>query len=87
MASITIRDLDDALKARLRLHAARHGRSMEAAARDILRIALAEDMRGPSNLADAIRRRFAKLGGIELDLPSRETLRAPPRFGRRRRAG
>ena len=37
MASITIRQLDDDLKRRLRLRAARHGRSMEDEARTILR--------------------------------------------------
>ena len=36
MASLTIRNLDNDLKARLRLRAARHGRSMEAEARTIL---------------------------------------------------
>jgi len=39
MASITIRNLDDPLKARLRVQAATHGRSMEDEARDILRTA------------------------------------------------
>ncbi len=86
MASIVIRDLDDALKQRLRLHAARHGRSMEEAVRDILRTALAAEGRQPANLADAIRRRFAPLGGVDLELPPREAMRAPPRFGRRRPA-
>jgi plasmid stability protein len=84
VASITIRNLDDALKARLRLHAARHGRSMEEAAREILKSALAADVRPAPNLADALRRRVAKLGGIELDIPAREML-PPPRFGRQRR--
>src|SRR5258708_40322356 len=37
MASITIRGLDDELKQRLRLRAARNGRSMEDEARTILR--------------------------------------------------
>jgi plasmid stability protein len=78
MASITIRKLDDTLKARLRLYAARHGRSMEDAAREILRAALAEQPRSPTNLADAIRRRFAPLGGVDLVLPPREKLREPP---------
>jgi plasmid stability protein len=77
MASITIRKLDDTLKARLRMHAARQGRSMEDAAREILRAALA-DTRRPANLADAIRRRFAPLGGVDLALPAREKLRDPP---------
>jgi phosphopantothenoylcysteine decarboxylase/phosphopantothenate--cysteine ligase len=37
MASITIRGLDEELKQRLRLRAARNGRSMEDEARTILR--------------------------------------------------
>ena len=40
MATMTIRNLDDELKARLRLRAARHGQSMEEEARSILRSAL-----------------------------------------------
>src|SRR5262245_2298330 len=43
MASITIRQLDDKLKQRLRLRAARHGRSMEDEARTILREAAARE--------------------------------------------
>jgi phosphopantothenoylcysteine decarboxylase / phosphopantothenate---cysteine ligase len=43
MASITIRQLDDDLKQRLRLRAARHGRSMEDEARTILRQAAARE--------------------------------------------
>src|SRR5262249_5840591 len=41
MASITIRQLDEELKQRLRLRAARHGRSMEDEARTMLRQAAA----------------------------------------------
>src|SRR6478672_2327220 len=44
MASITIRQLDDALKRRLRLRAARNGRSMEDGARTILRTASAGEL-------------------------------------------
>jgi phosphopantothenoylcysteine decarboxylase/phosphopantothenate--cysteine ligase len=43
MASITIRGLDDELKQRLRLRAARHGRSMEDEARTVLRDMAAAD--------------------------------------------
>ncbi len=46
MASITIRRLDDELKRRLRLRAARHGRSMEDEARTILRQAAAREESG-----------------------------------------
>lgn len=80
MASITIRNLDDDVKTRLRKRAAGHGRSMEEEARVILREAV-ERKEGPVNLASAIRARFAPLGGVELELPLREPLREPPRFG------
>ena len=83
MASITIRNLDDDLKLRLRIRAAEHGRSMEEEARDILRRVMAETP-PPRNLAAAIRGRFAALGGVELELPPREPMREPPRFGRQR---
>lgn len=82
MASITIRNLDDRTKARLRQRAARHGRSMEAEARTLLRAALAEDERKGENLVDAIRALFAPLGGVDLPLPPREPMREPPKFGR-----
>ena len=78
MASMTIRDLDEHLKARLRLRAARHGRSMEEEARDILRTALA--VRGVSgrDLVRSIRARIEPLGGVELEIAPREPTREPP---------
>ena len=79
MASITIRNLDDGLKRRLRIRAAEHGRSMEEEAREILRQAMGETPT-PRNLAAAIRRRVAPLGGVELDIPTREPMREPPSF-------
>ncbi len=79
MASITIRNLEDDLKHRLRVRAAEHGRSMEEEAREILRHAMTEPA-PPRNLAAAIRSRFAPLGGVDLDLPARDPLREPPRF-------
>jgi len=78
MASITIRNIEDTLKAQLRIRAAHHHRSMEEEAREILRSALASPVRQDSNLAAAIRRRFAPLGGVDLDLPPREPIREPP---------
>lgn len=81
MATLTIRNLDAALKQRLRLRAAQHGHSMEAEVRDILRETLTEPERpGPVNFYERIRARFAPLGGIDLDLPPREEAREPPRF-------
>ncbi|HXW90782.1 MAG TPA: hypothetical protein VEK33_09565 [Terriglobales bacterium] len=63
---------------RLRVRAARHGRSMEEEAREILRLVL-EASRSPKfNLAQAIRRRFAVFGGVELELPRRDSMRQAP---------
>ena len=78
MASITIRNLDDDVKALLRVQAARHGRSMEEEARRILREAVGRP--GPADLVESVRSRFEPLGGIELELPQREPAREPPTF-------
>lgn len=82
MASITIRRLEESLKARLRVRAAHHGRSMEEEAREILKAALASERAGQRNLAKSIRGRFAVLGGIELPELSRESMQRPPQFGK-----
>ena len=79
MASITIRNLDDDIKQRLRVQAAKHGRSMEEEALAILRTALTEPA-PPANLTRAIRAHFAPLGGVELDIPPREPMRDPPQL-------
>ena len=81
MASITIRRLDETLKARLRVKAAHHGRSMEEEAREILRNGLQADApRKELDLGSAIRRHFAHIGGVDLVLPRREAVRKPPKF-------
>ena len=80
MASMTIRNLDDSLKARLRLQAAQHNRSMEEEARDILRSALAVTPARSQNIVDAIRARIEPLGGVDLELAPREPIRSPPDF-------
>lgn len=80
MATLTIRQLDEKTKTRLRVRAAHHGRSMEEEAREILRSALTASSPVKGNLADAIRRRFAELGGIKLQLPRRDSIRQPPGF-------
>lgn len=81
MATLTIRNLDASIKERLRVRAAQNGRSMEAEARAIVAEAVEAPVRPPElNLADAIRRRFAPFGGVELELPPRQPMRAPPTF-------
>jgi plasmid stability protein len=81
MATITIRNLKDELKTRLRVRAAHHGRSMEDEARDILRVALSSESHTSRDLVESIRRRFTAIGGIELALPPREPMREPPDIG------
>ncbi len=76
MASITIRNLDDSLKRRLRIRAAEPGRSMEEEVREILRKEVGEPA-PPTNLVVAIRSRIAKLGGVDLEIPAREPMREP----------
>ena len=59
MSSIAIRNLDPAVKERLRIRAAQHGHSMEAEARSILQSTLKEPERLPArNLYERIRARF-----------------------------
>ena len=79
--SLTIRNLEPALKERLRVRAAGHGHSMEAEARRILQDALISHG-SPTlrHLYDRVRARFAPLGGVELELPRREPVCEPPRF-------
>jgi plasmid stability protein len=71
MAAISVRDLDEDVAARLKVRAARNGRSMEAEVRAILTdtVTAADDER--PNLAQAIRERFAAIGGVELEIPPR----------------
>ena len=79
MASITIRNLDDNVKTRLRVRAADNGRSMEEEARLILRDAVGCK---PSsrNLASIICAHFGPANGVDLELPPREPGREPPSF-------
>jgi antitoxin FitA len=70
VAAISIRDLDDRVKERLRVRAATHGRSMEAEIRVILTDAVSkpDDSIG---LFQMLHDRFGELGGVDLDLPPR----------------
>ena len=80
MASITVRNLDDGIKTRIRVRAAENHRSMEEEVRIILRDAVTGRRAGPGNLAAFTRRCFAPLGGVELELPPRGSMREPPDF-------
>lgn len=71
MATLTIRGLDDQVKADLRLRAAHNGRSMEAEARVILADAMKREPR--PGLGTRIRERFSD-SGLTLDIPPRTDL-------------
>jgi len=75
MASITIRNLDESLKSKLRLQSAQHGRSMEAEVRNILHQVLAPATAG---FADRIHQRFAALNLDSLPVPARQAARNHP---------
>lgn len=70
LAAVSIRDLDDRVKDRLRIRAARHGRSMEAEIRAILTDAVSEPGEA-EGLFQALLDRFGELGGVDLELPPR----------------
>jgi plasmid stability protein len=78
VASITIRKLDEHVKAKLRVRAAHHGRSLEEESREILKCVLVAEEPRAQNLAQAIRRHIEPLGGVELALPQRQPVRPPP---------
>jgi len=80
VATLTIRNLEDPLKTRLRMRAAARNRSMEEEARQILRAALLETPAQPLDLSTRIRARFAGLGDVQLAIEPREPVRAPPRL-------
>ena len=80
MSTLMIRRLDDALKAQIRMRAARRGHSMEEEARRLLERAVAIPDDDEIGLAAAIHRRLAPLGGVDLALPPREPGRDPPTF-------
>jgi plasmid stability protein len=69
MATLTIRNLDDSLKERLRVHAAANGRSMTEEARLILRHAIG-GISGPELWALS-RQLFKDENGIDLQIPQR----------------
>lgn len=81
MATLTIRNLEEPLKTRLRMRAAARNRSMEEEARQILRAALQEVSSRAPDLGATIRARFAGLGSVQLQIEEREPVRQPPEFG------
>lgn len=79
LASLTLRNIDESLKASLRMRAAENGRSMEEEVRQILKQFLLQK-RCSAGIGSRISRRFAAIGGVDLPHPHRSVPRRPPRF-------
>ena len=79
MAALTIRNLDETTKRRLRMRAAEHGHSMEEEVRRVLREAVGDTAPG-RDLAKSIRARVEAFGGVEMETPVRDPMRDPVRF-------
>ena len=79
MASLTLRNIDDSLKASLRMSAAENGRSMEEEARQILKQFLLRK-RSSAGIGSRISRRFGVVGGVNLPEVHRSGPRRPPTF-------
>ena len=80
MSSITVRNLDEAVKNSLRIRAARHGWSMEQEVRQILAQTVAPEQAEAISFAERVNRRFAGLDAELLSLPARKPARTPPAF-------
>jgi plasmid stability protein len=82
VAQILVRSLDEDVKRRLQQRAARHGKSMEEEARDILRAAVSRDVPRKEKLGSAIAARFSKIG-LQEPLPEMRGHKArPAKLGR-----
>ena len=76
MASLTIRNLDEDIKQRLRAKAATRGHSMEEEARTALRAYVAEEVKG--NVYDVLRKTLEPVIGHELERLPRGKMRKLP---------
>jgi plasmid stability protein len=68
MAQLVVRNIENAVKARLQRRARRNGRSMEEEVRDILRSAAIEEPLPTGGLGTEIAGLFTKVG-LESDIP------------------
>jgi antitoxin FitA len=82
VAQVIVRQLEEEVKVRLQRRAERHGRSMEAEVREILRNAAKEETQPSTGLGSRIAARFRRLG-LRADLPElRGHDSRPAEFGR-----
>lgn len=84
MTTITLESIEPQVAQRLQQRAKQNGRTIEAEIATILADALipeqVEEQDDEVDLATAIERRFAPLGGVDFPEISREAIRTPPSF-------
>ena len=80
MSMLTIRKLTPDLKERLRVRAARHGRSMEEEVRQILSVACEDPAAKDRSAYRRLRRHFEDLDDVEPIRSEREPFREVPGF-------
>jgi antitoxin FitA len=79
MTTLTVRNIEPAIKDKLRMAAAANGRSMEEEVRSILRVALSKPMT-PSGFGSRVHNRFRALGGVDLAPSDRGEIAKPASF-------
>jgi len=77
MGTLTVRNLDESVKTKLRIQAAQHGWAMEEEVRRVLTQATL-GVGQEAALGSRIHARFKGLGGLEV--PARRAARPAPRF-------
>ena len=78
MSSLTVRNLDEAVKNSLRQRAARHGWSMEQEVRQILQQTVAPEQVQATSFGERINSRFAGLTAKSLPILARQAAKTPP---------
>jgi plasmid stability protein len=81
MAQVIVRNLEDSVKRKLQRRAARHGHSMEAEIRDILRDAVKDEGSRRKGLGTAIAECFKGIG-LDEDIPELKIKLRIPKFDR-----
>jgi antitoxin FitA len=81
MATLTIRNLDDDVKQRLRVRAAQHGWSMEEEVRTVLQASVEQDIISkPGGLATRLMELFKDIDTTGFELPERTPAPDPIHF-------
>lgn len=77
LATLTIRNLPEKIRDDLRIIAAKHGRSMEAEARELITVAVAQRSKSGAEIFNEIQQRFAKIDGADLESIEQEIIAEP----------